>query len=285
MTRYKKLPALVFTVSAIAIVVFFQNCAGKGGDYAGGTSSSSGGAGTWSSSNVTITHSISSGFNTQTISFNYNDTVFQKVKGLGPQGFGCTEFATQEDNKCNDPAQMTDLSNAGWSYNTAADEWTHQFAAKTMHGRTAKMVFRRNPNDTAYFYQAITIQSIADASTNDVAFFMSLDAAGRNVIGPNVKISTAFYSHLKNGLTGSTYFCQFVKTNGDGTNNATDPCANSLPPTAPWIALPSETANDANTSMLSYYNAANMYHVTDVFNYAYKDGIKYGPFDSNFTTP
>jgi len=285
MTQYRKLSAFIFTISAIVIVVFFQNCAGKSGSYSSQSTGTTNPT-TWTTAGTpTIYHSSTPGFNTFTSFFNFNDTVYQKVKGLGATGYGCPEIVGQETGKCNIAANMISLAAIGWSYNSTTDEWTSHFPAQIMHGRTVRMVFRRSQTSPEYFDQTVSFQSVADASTSDVIFFMSLDPQGKNVIGADVKTSTAFYSHVKNGTAGSTYLCQWVKTNTNGTTNPNDPCAGTTPPTNPWVALPYETVSDSNTSMLTYPNPANTYHVTDVLNYLFKDGVKYGSFDSNFTSP
>lgn len=296
--KYSFIAAVLVVI--VCLPLFFQNCAQKGGgnNYAsqGTTTSSVYPLGTTTTTIATSTTTTvagsnpilievanNAGFSAQTTSFNYNETIFVRVKNLGSAGQGCSEVVGSSDGRCNLAIanNFTNLSAPDWIYNSASGEWSYSINSKNWHGRTVKLFFKRS-SDSAINAVAITTQSIADATTSDVMVFYSSDPAGRQVI-MDVKRnpSVTFYSHVKNGVNSADYLCHYVMTNPNGSSNPVDNCASSTPIGAGdtnWLLLPTETAADGNASMLSFVDQSANFHATAWKAYIYKGGVKHGPF-------
>ncbi|MBK9294093.1 MAG: hypothetical protein IPM57_06545 [Oligoflexia bacterium] len=287
MGKFKNLSKILAILAVIVLVLFgYQNCQQSNLPMSSINNPTLTGGG---DNGVQILLSNSATFNPQTNTYVYGDKLYQKVKGLGSGASGCIDELRQAYPLFNNYTCETFATlgpNIGWNYNSTTDEWVSSAVdLKPFHGRIMRLQYKSNGNQTIYT-RHIQIQSIASANTTEVMFFMSADKEGLDVVGPNLPQNFAFYSQIKNGL-GSDYFCQYVKTNSDGSLNPTDPCKNTIPPNAAWILLGNypPVDNGGNTSLRTYSNAENQYHITNVDNYIYRAGQKYGPFQSNFLEP
>lgn len=283
---------LIIFLVLVAVVVAFQNCQQSDIPYSAIQNSSRGPTPMPSSAKVYL--SKNTNFSTEDSFYNYSDTLYQKVVGLGPQGTACPVDANQDDGNCLGGYLLLSTL-ADWTYNSSRDEWTSSLPVKAWHGRTWRLYYKVQ-GELVPLVKSVSVQSIAQATTTDVVVFTSLDSAGLNVIGPNIKQNQAFYSHIKNG-TPSSFICQYVSKcasssgcqNPGTLTNPTNFCSSTTPSTQAsiWASLANTTPvnNGGNTTMMSYFNAANTYHITDTLFYVFKDNVKTQGFSINHVAP
>lgn len=260
----------------LSLVISFQNCGKKDSTVDALNSPSEvttttlgGGGGT---RGITVISSNNMSYSSNKTYFTYEETVYQKVTGLGPQAWACAELIGQSEGLCqNYPTNWVQLQNAGgWVWNSADQTWKNSAVVKDYHGMSMRQFFRHETNGTSKIVN-MSFESAASANTSDIRIFYSRDVTGLQNNNA-FKLGSTFYSHVKNG-TRSMYACYWKV----GTAN---PCTTS-PAAAPssWSLLRAEDAPDGNDTMLTYVNSATAIGAGQYWGYLTTDSagtVKHG---------